>query len=229
MLAALPISKGFVAPERTDFLETPAGAIPRGALTEISGPASSGRTSVLCSLLAAATANDEYCALIDAENTFYPASAAEAGVQLSQVLWVRCGSNIDHTIRAADLLAQAGGFGLVAIDLGGVPVKIVHRLPLVVWFRLRHAVQNTRTALVSVAQRVHAHSCSELKIQLERDGAIWRGKLPGRFLEGIRTRAQNVRNHRAQRQLWEFSALNRSLWPRLRVCSEPRPQGAVQR
>ncbi len=197
MTAALPISKGFVAPERTDFLESPLIAIPRGALTEISGPASSGRTAVLNSLLAAATHNDEYCALIDADNTFDPASAAEAGVRLSQVLWVRCGSNIDHAIRAADLLAQAGGFGLVAIDLGSTPVKVVHRLPLAVWFRLRHAVQNTRIALVSIAQRVHAHSCSELKIQLERDHALWRGKQPGRFLEGIAMTMRTIKNHRS--------------------------------
>jgi len=200
MIAALPISKGFVAPERTDFLDSPIGPIPRGALTEIVGPASSGRTAILYSLLAAATANDEYCALIDAENSFDPASAAAAGVRLSQVLWVRCGSNIDYTIRVADLLAQAGGFGFVAIDLGGMPVKLVHRLPLAVWFRLRHAVQNTKTALVSVAQRLHAHSCSELKIQLDRDRTLWRGKLPGRLLEGMRIGAQRVKNHRAQQE-----------------------------
>src|SRR5262249_31779240 len=185
MTAALAVSKGFVPRERTDFLDSPLGAIPRGALTEISGPASSGRTSLLCSLLAAATANGEVCALIDVDNVFDPASASNAGVRLSQVLWVRCGGNVDHAIRAADLLAQAGGFGLVAIDLGNTPVKIVHRLPLAVWFRLRHAVQDTKTALISVAQRVHAHSCSELKIQLTRDRAIWRGKLPGRLLEGM--------------------------------------------
>ena len=205
MLAAFQVSKGFVAPERTDFLEAPIGAIPRGALTEIVGPASSGRTAVLHSLLAAATANDEYCGLIDAENSFDPASAAAAGVRLSQVLWIRCGANIDHTIRAADLLAQAGGFGLVAVDLGSTPVKLVHRLPLAVWFRLRHAVQNTKTALVTVAQRVHAHSCSELKIQLDRSGAMWRGKLPGRLLEGIRISAQSVKNHRAQQKSIYFS------------------------
>src|SRR5262249_24485230 len=131
MAATLPIYKGFVAPERTDFLEASIAPIPRGALTEISGSASSGRTAILNSLLAAATQNDEYCALIDTDNTFDPATAA--GVRLSQVLWVRCGSNIDHAIRAADLLAQAGGFGLVAIDLGSTPVKLVHRLPLAVW------------------------------------------------------------------------------------------------
>jgi len=196
MLVALPITPGFVPRQRTDFLDSALGPIPRGALTEIAGPASSGRTTFLGSLLAAVTANDEFCALIDVDNAFDPASAA--GVRLSQILWVRCGGNIDHAIRAADLLAQAGGFGLVAIDLGNTPVKTVHRLPLAVWFRLRHAVQNTKTALITVSQRVHAHSCSELKIQLARDRVVWRGKLPGRLLEGIDVSAQCIKNHRGE-------------------------------
>jgi hypothetical protein len=196
MSAAIAVLKGFLPRERTEFLESPVGAIPRGALTEITGAASSGRMAVLCSLLAAATANDEYCALVDTDGVFDPAMAA--GVRLSQVLWVRCGGNVDHAIRAADLLAQAGGFGLVAIDLGNTPVKIVHRLPLAVWFRLRHAVRDTKTALVTITQRVHAHSCSELKIQLGRDRTIWRGKLPGRLLEGIEVNARCVKNHRGE-------------------------------
>jgi hypothetical protein len=200
----LAVARGFVARERTDFLESELGAIPRGALTEISGPASSGRTTFLHSLLAKMTFNDEFCALIDVNNTFDPASAA--GIRLSQLLWVRCGGNVDNAIRAADLLAQAGGFGLVAIDLGETPFKIVHRLPLAVWFRLRHAVTNTKTALVSLAERVHAHSCSELKIQLSRDRVVWRGKI----LQGIDVTAQCVKNHRAQ---------EKHLYVRLHSCS----------
>ena len=115
MAAALSITRGFVPRERTDFLDSLLGAIPRGALTEISGPPSSGRTTFLCSLIASATANGELCALIDVDDAFDPATASAAGVRLAQVLWVRCGGNLDHAIRAADLLAQAGGFGLVAI------------------------------------------------------------------------------------------------------------------
>lgn len=223
MLAALPVTQGFVPRERTEFLESPLGAIPRGALTEIAGPASSGRTTFLYSLLDAATANGEFCALIDADNTFDPASmwgGLDAPVTnrradckpapLSQILWVRCSGNIDHAIRAADLMAQAGGFGLVAIDLGNTPVKIVHRLPLAVWFRLRHAVQNTKTALVTLAQRVHAHSCSELKIQLARDRTVWRGKLPGRLLEGMDVSAQCVKNHRTEHRMFYVRRDSRS-------------------
>src|SRR3954470_4390285 len=55
------------------------GGLPRGCLTEIYGPASSGRTSVLLAALAASTQRQEVCALVDATDAFNPLSAAEAG------------------------------------------------------------------------------------------------------------------------------------------------------
>src|SRR5882762_9001633 len=104
-----------------EALSSIVGEIPRGAITEIAGPAFSGRTSLLYSLLATASAGQEFCAFLDAGDTFDPESAAASGVRLSQVLWVRCGGNLEHALKAADLLAQAGGFGLVAIDFGDAP------------------------------------------------------------------------------------------------------------
>jgi len=178
------------------FLAFPFGEVPRGAFTEIAGPASSGRTTMLCSLLAAASAGQEYCALIDAQSTFDPESAARAGVRLSRVLWVRCGGNVEHALKAADWLAQGGGFGMVALDLAGTPVEISHRIPLTAWFRLRQAVINTKTVLVSVSRRVHAPSCSALKIELGRPQVSWRGSGQGRLLESITVTAGHVRNHR---------------------------------
>jgi len=67
------------------------GGLPRGCLTEICGPASSGRTSVLLSALAAATRRQEVCALVDTSNAFDPVSAAAAGMDFEKMLWVRCG------------------------------------------------------------------------------------------------------------------------------------------
>jgi hypothetical protein len=66
-----------------------AGGLPRGCLTEICGPASSGRTSVLVAALAAATQREEACVLVDTTDAFDPLSAA--GVQFKRLLWVRCG------------------------------------------------------------------------------------------------------------------------------------------
>src|SRR5450432_3419187 len=93
------------------------GGLPRGCLTEIYGPASSGRTSLLLAILAAATAREEVCALVDAEDAFDPVSAAESGVRLARLLWVRCGGpcleRAGQALKAADLLIQGGGFGVV--------------------------------------------------------------------------------------------------------------------
>src|SRR6202140_2454654 len=67
------------------------GGLARGCLTEICGTASSGRTSVLLFALARATQRGEVCALVDASDAFDPASAAGAGMEMSRLLWVRCG------------------------------------------------------------------------------------------------------------------------------------------
>jgi recombination protein RecA len=69
------------------------GGLPRGCLTEICGPASSGRTTLLLAALAAATQRGEYCAVVDASDTLDPGSAVAAGVELDRLLWVRCGDN----------------------------------------------------------------------------------------------------------------------------------------
>jgi recombination protein RecA len=67
-----------------------AGGLPRGCLTEIFGPASSGRTSVLLAALAAATRRQEACALVDVTDAFDPRSGAAAGLDFARLLWVRC-------------------------------------------------------------------------------------------------------------------------------------------
>jgi len=67
-----------------------AGGLPCGALTEICGPPSSGRTSLLFSTLAELTGAQHACALVDVSDSFDPLSAVNAGVELQQLLWVRC-------------------------------------------------------------------------------------------------------------------------------------------
>ncbi len=69
------------------------GGLPRGSLTEICGPASSGRTTLLLSAVAAATRRGEFCVVIDASDALDPHSAAAAGVDLNRLLWVRCGES----------------------------------------------------------------------------------------------------------------------------------------
>src|SRR5579859_7374883 len=153
-------------------LDAVVGGLPRGAMTEICGPPCSGRTSVLLSALAARTAEGETCALIDARDSFDPAVASAAGVELQRVLWVRC-QNADQALRATDLMIQAGGFGMVAVDLSDVAPKIVRYVPLNAWFRFRRAVEDTPTILLLLEQEPHAKTCASLVVRLEAKEARW--------------------------------------------------------
>src|SRR6202158_3218832 len=160
--------------------------IPRGCVTDIYGAASSGRTSVMFSLMAQATEREEFCAIVDASDAFDPTSAAASGVALERLLWIRCGGNAEHALKATDLILQAGGFGLVAMDLGDIAPKTARRISLASWYRLRRAVENTSTALVVVERAPHARACAWLAIECARKRVTWSG-VPGcsRLLRGI--------------------------------------------
>lgn len=165
--------------------------LPRGCLTEIVGPPSSGRTSLMLSILAQATAREEVCALVDAEDAFSPHAAAEAGVDLARLLWVRCGHNAEHALRAADLLIQGGGFGVVVMDLGDTPERTARRISLTSWFRLRRAVENTPTVMVSLALESNARTCASLVIECGRTRANWSGaRGVSRLMRGVEVRAR---------------------------------------
>jgi recombination protein RecA len=151
-----------------------AGGFPRGALTEICGPPCSGRTTVLLSALASRTAEAEVCALIDARDSFDPRSAEAAGVELQQLLWVRC-HGLDQSLRAADLLIQGGGFGFIALDLSDVAPETVRHVPLNAWFRFRRAVEDTSTVLLVLEQESNAKTCASLVLRMSMKGAKWSG------------------------------------------------------
>ncbi len=220
------------------------GGIPLGCLTEIRGPSSSGRTSVLMALIAQCMRRNEICAWVDSSDAFDPQSAASAGVNLERLLWVRCGKSggrvigslgevktgvrhsalgirpennfvsekrrpkssltesrkpmadslltspdhpitrspdgsitrwpgLDQALKATDLLLQAGGFGLVILDLADIPVSVARRIPLTTWFRFRRTVENTSTALVVMEEQPHAKSCASLVMEFSAKQANW--------------------------------------------------------
>jgi hypothetical protein len=66
------------------------GRFPLGAISEMTGPQSSGRTSLVLAFLAQRTHENQVVAWVDAEDAFDPESAAANGVSLRQLLWVRC-------------------------------------------------------------------------------------------------------------------------------------------
>jgi hypothetical protein len=178
-------------------VDTATGGLPRGCLTEIFGAASSGRTSLLLSILAEATAREEVCALVDAEDAFHPHSAAAVGVQLTRLLWVRCAHNAEQALKAADLLIQGGGFGMVALDLGDTPVRMAQRISLTSWFRLRRAVEHTPTVLVAVARQANAKTCASLLLECGRQREVWSGaRHASRLLRGIEVRATSTQRRK---------------------------------
>ena len=150
---------------------------PRGAVTEIHGPASSGRTTLLLSALAQAISREEVCALVDVDDVFDPASAAAAGVVLDRLLWIRCGGNAERALKVTDLVVQGGGFGMVAMDLGNTAPEIARRIPPASWFRFRHAVQNTSSVLLVLEQAPFARSCAALSLEARREAVTWSGNL----------------------------------------------------
>jgi len=153
------------------------GGIPRGAITEISGPRSSGRTSLLYSALAYATTHDEICALIDTNDTFAPASAAAAGIDFERLLWIRCAANLEHAFKATDLLLHAGGFGLVILDIGDVAAKDARRIISSWWYRFRRTVENRPTAIVVISEEACTRSCAAVTLELHGTAAWSRNLL----------------------------------------------------
>jgi hypothetical protein len=155
------------------------GGFPRGQLSEIIGPRSSGRASLLLQMLAAATARGELVALVDALDMLDVESAAAAGVDLDRLLWIRghvvinpglCRDMnqraMEQAIRALALVLQAGNFGLVAFDAGEAPAETLRRLPFTTWLRLQRMVEGRQTICVLVGRDPMARSSAGLTLKL---------------------------------------------------------------
>jgi recombination protein RecA len=183
------------------------GGLPRGGFTEICGLPCSGCTTLLVSALARLTEQSEVCALVDGRDAFDPYSADVAGVNLKNLLWVRC-RNVDQSLRATDLLLQGGGFGMVVLDLSDIPAEIVRCVPLNVWFRFRRAIEDTETILLLLERESNAKTCASLVLRLSADSSRWKAswetddserergqRLPlANLLYGFRMRAEVVRS-----------------------------------
>jgi recombination protein RecA len=171
------------------------GGLPRGQISEIVGAASSGRTSLLMACLADATARSELVALIDALDRFDPASAAAAGVRLDRLLWIRGDAVPDEqpvietawhparpqpgrrrmtpmdravgrALKALNLMLSAGGFGVVALDVGEVPAHALRALPFTTWLRLQRVIAASDTVCVLLADAPLARSAGGTSMRL---------------------------------------------------------------
>ena len=189
LTSSLPerLGEDAVAPFGTDTLDRAlSGGVPRGQVSEVVGPSSSGRTSVAWAALAAATLRGESVALIDTFDRFDPPTAHACGITLSKLLWVRGQALskttgaidpawlpgvravngpgtfmervIDRAIKALNLVVQSGVCTMVVIDLIDVPASALRRLPASTWFRIERAIDGSDTAVVILAAQPIARS-----------------------------------------------------------------------
>lgn len=154
------------------------GGVPVGALTEVTGAPSSGRTGLLVSLLAETTRRDEAVAYIDATDTLDVCSAARRGVRLARVLWVRCRGRVQTALKAAETVIRGGGMRVVLLDLGDVPMRPLRRIPPAAYFRLKRAVEHTPTAVVLLADHPLAGASATVTVQLRHSAPVWSGQHP---------------------------------------------------
>lgn len=169
------------------------GGWPRGELSEVVGPRSSGRTWLLHATLAAATRRGEVTAIIDAVDRFDPPSASRAGVDLTRLLWIRGPAlTAEHTraslvdeavskaVRAFDLVLRAGGFGVVALDLADLPARTIRALPFATWLRIARVMDSPDgqsgqdTAGMVVADVPVSRSAGGVSVRLTSTGQ-WTG------------------------------------------------------
>jgi len=183
------------------------GGFPRGHLSEIVGARSSGRASLTVQMLAAATARGELVALVDVLDMFDVESAAEAGVDLTRLLWIRGHVSTDpgmcvdmnqrameQAVRALTLVLQAGTMGLVVFDAGEAPRQALQRLPFTTWLRLQRMVEGRETVCVLVGREPMARSSAGLTVQLGqlnrigqegRVGQEGKARFGGRLFDGL--------------------------------------------
>ena len=93
-----------------------AAGVPRGQVSEVVGPASSGRTSLAWAALGAATRRGESVALIDPFDRFDPPTAHACGITVSKLLWVR-----GQALSTCSLTAPPARWTTGAIDPAWLP------------------------------------------------------------------------------------------------------------
>ena len=180
------------------------GGFPRGQLSEIHGPVSSGRTGFLLALLARTTRSGALAALVDPLDRFDPSSAAAAGLALARLLWLRGPreggedprpKTLADATAAVATLAGSGLFEIVVLDLAGVSDRERRRLPATTWVRLQRTVEETETALLLVADGHVALGPGGVSLAFVRTGLQWSNAPgPGRLLTAFGARASAGRH-----------------------------------
>ncbi|RPJ86287.1 MAG: hypothetical protein EHM18_07010 [Acidobacteria bacterium] len=154
-----------------------AGGFPKGKISEVAGVPSSGRTSLVFSTLARATLAGETVAYIDTFNVFDPLSAAQSGISLPRLLWIRCNGSQEKAAAAADVIARGGGFGILVWDAAPADEQPrqtgSEKPPSHAWFRLKQAVEGSKSALLVLSLKPSAGSAASVALMMNRTKAVW--------------------------------------------------------
>ena len=164
---------GLVAPTGATALDAVLhGGLPRGELSDVAGAPSSGRTTLLLQVMAAATHRGEIAALVDTFDRLDLGSIVAAGIDLDRLLWIRGEASsppdraMERALKALNLVLQSGGFGVAAIDLADAPSSALSRLPFTTWMRVQRTIEGSETACLIVGPHPIARSAGGVTLSL---------------------------------------------------------------
>ena len=141
------------------------GGVPRGRITEIYGPESSGKTTLATHIVAVAQKQGGTCAFIDAEHAFDPTYAEQLGVDTDELLISQPDTG-EQALNITDTLVRSGALDVIAIDsvsalvpqaelegdMGDTHVGLQARLMSQALRKLAGTINRTKTALIFINQ-----------------------------------------------------------------------------
>jgi recombination protein RecA len=141
------------------------GGIPRGRVTEIYGPESSGKTTLCQHIIAEAQKRGGIAAFIDVENALDPGYAERCGVDVDS-LYISQPDTGEQALEIAEALVRSGAIDVVVVDsvaalvpraeiegeMGDAHVGLQARLMSQALRKLSGAVKQSNTALIFTNQ-----------------------------------------------------------------------------
>jgi recombination protein RecA len=141
------------------------GGIPRGRITEIYGPESSGKTTIAQHIVAEAQALGGTCAFVDMEHALDPSYASRCGVDVESLLISQPDMG-EQALEITETLVRSGAIDVIVIDsvaalvpraeiegdMGDAPMGMQARLMSQALRKLSGAIKQTNTAVVFTNQ-----------------------------------------------------------------------------
>jgi len=187
-------------------LDTLLGGIPRGRISELTGPISSGKTTVAAAFASAASRRGEVVGWIDVAGALDPRSLEAAGADPARILWVSFANKPDalhrgfispqrerrNELKAAELVLEAGGFGLVVIDFGAMRFPLSQSASL----RLGRAAERSGAAVLALATNRVCGTFAALTLAMSKPRASFTPMSSGApaLFDGLRLEVSVERN-----------------------------------